>query len=201
MKTLKINTLPLPLSALAAASVIFLCTARQAEAGVVWLASDDGTNLTLTTDGGSLSTVGSAGFSPNTNTVGHYFENSNIVWNLNGTYYSEPLGFSTGQDPWISGTTTATIATGDAFGHYDSRLLWDVGFGSTPGTFTPNASLTFAGLTVATAFGSNLDSGPVVLWVASGTDDTISVAKVPEPSSAALLGLGALGLVLRRRRA
>ena len=61
--------------------------------------------------------------------------------------------------------------------------------------------MVFNGTTIATMFGTNLDSGPVLLYTLDGgTSDTISIALVPEPTTTALLGLGGLALILRRRK-
>ncbi|MBT8043575.1 MAG: PEP-CTERM sorting domain-containing protein, partial [Verrucomicrobiae bacterium] len=82
-------------------------------------------------------------------------------------------------------------------------LIWDAGLGEKPGEFAPVASLTFSGLDIASAFGTNLDGGPVVIYQFVGGGDTISIGRavpVPEPSSAALLGLSILSLLMIRCR-
>lgn len=95
--------------------------------------------------------------------------------------------------------------------HVDT-LFWDLASRSTD--FRPPAmyQLVVTPDSYYTVFGnSTLDSQRVlgmalnsVLWTANITGDTIQLrtptAAVPEPSSTTLLGLSALGLLLRRRR-
>ena len=59
-----------------------------------------------------------------------------------------------------------------------------------------------SGLTPAQQIDITVSSGPnqVVAPFISGVDFNITVEEVPEPSSTALLGLGALGFLVRRRR-
>lgn len=89
---------------------------------------------------------------------------------------------------------------------FPSRLtqVW-YGFVSHDGfdlTIITSGSLDLNGLSIADAFETNLDAGAVHLWTVNTTGDTISAAltPVPEPSSAALLGLSAVALLFRRRR-
>ncbi|MDA8975197.1 PEP-CTERM sorting domain-containing protein [Akkermansiaceae bacterium] len=89
---------------------------------------------------------------------------------------------------------------------FPSRLtpVW-YGFVSHDGfdlTISTSGSLDLNGLSIADAFETNLDAGAVHLWTVNTTGDTISAAltPVPEPSSAALLGLSAVALLFRRRR-
>ena len=94
------------------------------------------------------------------------------------------------------------MGAGHSFGFSSGVLAWDSVFGDAPGVFTPISSFVISGETVASAFGTNLDAGPVVLWTHGETGDTISVglAAVPEPSSVVLLGFGSLSVLFRRRR-
>ncbi|MGJ8673945.1 PEP-CTERM sorting domain-containing protein [Rubritalea sp.] len=60
-----------------------------------------------------------------------------------------------------------------------------------------NSTITFTGTSASTL---GLDSGTDFAGTLANGDTIGSVAAVPEPSSTALLGLGSLGLILRRRR-
>lgn len=197
-----------PKAMLAAASISLIVLSQHAEATVTWLVSDNGTDLTLQTSGSLDMGVDSGSvitFSPEAahlhdsdGTILSEFETTSYV-SQNGTFSGNTTG-SLLNDPVM-------IHTGDAFGlHTNSEigLMWDDRFGITPGTLTPVTTLVITGHTVASAFGSNLDAGPIVLWTHNLTGDTVNIALAssvaPEPSSTALLGLGGLALMLRRRR-
>jgi len=193
---------------LAATSITYLSLCPQVEAGVTWLASDVGGNLVLSTDGGTLDT-GSMSVSVHNSgsfTGGEYRHNSSALYRIDDDYRpGDSVGSISGADPWLAGSTVSLETSGDTFGFSNDTLYWN--YSGTPGTITPGSitpmtTITFVGLTTSTAFGSNLDAGPVVLWTHTESGDTISVglASVPEPSSTALLGLGGLALMLRRRR-
>ena len=83
-------------------------------------------------------------------------------------------------------------------------LVLDVGVytGSATTVSISNTFMTVPGVNINDLFGSVLDNGPLVVWesVVTGDSIQISLAAVPEPSSTALLGLGGLALMLRRRR-
>jgi hypothetical protein len=87
-------------------------------------------------------------------------------------------------------------------------MTWGIEFGSTLSKSRDvsayNATLTYNNTTIDTIFGGGFfDNGPVHAWTLSGgaATDTISyVAAVPEPSSSLLIGLGAFGLLARRKR-
>jgi len=60
-------------------------------------------------------------------------------------------------------------------------------------------NLTFANVTLADIGADSFDN--TLAWTSSaGGVNTVSFTTIPEPSSSALLGLGALGLIVRRRR-
>ena len=94
---------------------------------------------------------------------------------------------------------------GDSFGALsDGSLILDGGVytGSATTVSISNTFMTVLGVNINDLFGSALDNGPLVIWESVVTGDSIQIglAAVPEPSSTALLGLGGLALMLRRRR-
>jgi len=176
-------------------------------AGVVIMASDNGSDLTLTFSG-SIDRSGDS-----TNGVAHYFQWDNFnelstsVFSISeaSPYYANNIGTWAGNDPWIAGSVYNSPATSLGsldFGFQANALLWDNSLGEDPDTVTTDKVVTFTGYTVASAFGTNLDSGPVLLWTHTNSGDTITIASatVPEPSSATLLGFGAFACIIRRKR-
>lgn len=185
---------------LVTASIACFALALKMEAGVTWLASDDGTDLTLTTDGGSFN-AGATSAAGTGSVGGASWTNDTSTSRFGaGTVNFQTAG-TTALDPWIAVDSIGT-GSGHDFGYIGTTsLIWDTVFGATPGTFTPVTTMTFTGLTVATAFGTNLDAGAVTLWTHGTTGDTISVAKVvPEPSSMVMVSLSLAILMLRRRQ-
>ena len=94
---------------------------------------------------------------------------------------------------------------GDSFGVFaGGDLILDGGVytGSATTVSISNTFMTVLGVNINDLFGSALDNGPLVVWESVVTGDSIQIglAAVPEPSSTALLGLGGLALMLRRRR-
>ncbi len=71
--------------------------------------------------------------------------------------------------------------------------------------YAPSGTFTWNGTTLAGIGLSALTTTPTTVWTiteAGGSGDTIqfALAPVPEPSTTALLGLGGLALILRRRK-
>lgn len=182
--------------------VSVLSLAPPATAAVVWLVSDNGADLTMATSG-SLNNGGRTALPPRaTSPGGTIYPNSTEWWitNTGNLYFAADAGHLTGANPWLLGFKEPTSVAGETFGYMGTHLFWTGSEGQSPAMITPESTMVFQGQTVATAFGSNLDAGPVVLWTHSTTGDTISVALVPEPSSAVLFSLVSLVWIIRRRR-
>lgn len=92
--------------------------------------------------------------------------------------------------------------SGEAFGFNNNGIYWDATYGQNPGELTIDRSWTVANRTIAGQFNGADLSSPVVLWTHTGSGDTISLlaATVPEPSSAAAIGLLSVCFAARRRR-
>ena len=182
---------------LAAIAITCLSMITPIEAGVTWLASDDGTDLTLTTDGGTLNILGTIHreeLQHRSPSLKHDPDfNWGVMWHTSGGLYAlvsdyfylsrfEKIGAGTPSEntPWIAGSPGAEV-TGDTFGHAWTGLMWSEDSDVIPGILIqPLTTMVFRGLTVDTAFGTNLDDGPVLLWTHDTSGDTISVARRPK---------------------
>ena len=134
-----------------------------------------------------------------------------------GTYY-----LYAGDDAWATQTTGHVIAAGETFTlTVDMSSTWNSTQGTIQlyyddgGTFTPVAAtvqafsgstagpssviLSFAADDVAASYGKNIGVklGTIDGWTGF---DNVRLDVVPEPSSTALLGLGGLALILRRKK-
>lgn len=147
---------------------------------------------------GTLDTTDLAGFAAENKTFNLQRIGNDFFQNLTGSSNPQKRFTATGVTLTGSiGTTTNTAAdsyTGDVFG-FNSGQIWvaqNYTSGSTiSGTQTYN-STTAADLNISEAFS--------LTWGSGATADSITVDVVPEPASTSLLGLGALTLLLRRRR-
>jgi len=90
-------------------------------------------------------------------------------------------------------------ATGDTF--YYSQNNVAVSRSAAAGSiYTPNTTWTWNNNTLAGIGLGSLTTAEEVVYTSAGGDTISFVSKVPEPSSTLLLGLGGLGLILRRKR-
>ena len=115
-----------------------------------------------------------------------YFSEDSVT-NRSVIDYEVPLGTYTPRDPYESTYEVTAAETVQV-----EMVTVSVG----------SISMAFAE-SVDEVFGDALDNGPVVLWEDYVSGDTISLSlspMIPEPSSSALLLLGAFGCLLRRSR-
>jgi hypothetical protein len=184
-----------------------LTLSHAASASVMINVSDDGTDLTYHITGtidrtGVGTSAGSFG-----SDAGDYVElNMGGFYSADDYYLESGAGFTTGNDPYVLSTYSNAFSNGigGGFGYLDTRFVWDSSLGADPDTVVVDRTFVQRFETVASAFGTNLDSGPVELWTHTSSGDTISiqafVAPVPEPSSSLLLVAGVAGLAFRRNR-
>lgn len=121
---------------------------------------------------------------------------------LSNGYLGSGAGSASGNDPYIASTFSRVPSTGmgAGFGFSSLGLFWGTSLGSDPDSVVVDRTFVQPGKTVASAFGTNLDGGSVVLWTYTNSGDAVSIQAVPEPSSSALLIAGMAGLVFRRNR-
>ena len=196
-------------------AVIIACLglAQKGEAAVTWLVSQVGDDVVMVTSGDLQVGVGGSFVRQQNEFLGAVVAGGGVVVKTGLTDTLTNLGVAGTNiiaDPFIIDGNILTVLradvfTGDSFGHHgvSGNLFLDPSdYSGSATTITPVSSMTYFNVTVADLFATNLDNGPVVVWTASVTGDTIqfALAAVPEPSSTALLGLGGLALMLRRRR-
>lgn len=184
---------------LAATLITFGALVGGANAAIVMTITDDGTDLTMTATGSyDFSAVGDNGtdkvFGVNagvTPTLGGYgWETTANTLSLTVSYSGSLTG-SSNAFPATSVTTTNPFY----FDTGGSVIRFAAG---APLTGTVNETAIFAGVTLA-SLGMVAGESVSVTW--TGDSATIqTTTPVPEPSSSLLFGLGALGLVVRRRR-
>ena len=209
-----------PVAKLSAVALTCLGLLPEAEAAVTWLASDFDGGLLVTTSGsleldeGSVTGTDTAlspqgwiehDTLPGQFLIGVMFDHGPLEDILLAEGTMGPFAFGTpgvaqtfdvsGSTFWVDGGAYYTAGT-LAFNpdDYDGMFV------------TPNSRMFFPGISVASVFGTSLDSGPQVLWTNHLEEGTIYVesanmSSVPEPSG--VLSLGAilgLGLMFRTRR-
>ena len=192
-------------------SLFLICFTAPSHAVVTLRVSDDGTDTTLTWSGmlNVGSSTGSLLSTPvNRDDVSNFFGVINSVYSVGASpYFVLGLSGSVSFNPVILPSLSQAPSSGGgggAFGVADATLYWEASIGASPGTISPTRSWTFAGQTVASIFGTNLDAGPVTFWIFNATRDTIQIAldttAVPEPSFTGFLVLAGLAMGLRRSR-
>jgi hypothetical protein len=165
--------------------------AQQGKAEVTWWVSQSGSDVVLTATG-DITFVPLLG--------GPYIYEQALQYgtfgNINLSFGS---GFSVGAapsrvtyhnvgaaiaNPFVSNIfqSGSQYVVGGSFGHFGNALITT----GPPDIFTPGSrvvvadcSITLVNRTIDGLFGSNLDAGPVVVWVANGTGDTISIYRIP----------------------
>jgi hypothetical protein len=189
---------------LATGIVTLSALTSQAEAGVIWTFEQDGPNVTAVVGGSfSVDVIGS----PSTTTV----TSESTAYQFLVLGFGESMSADVGSFiPIFSLIENPSAGTG-FFGHVVNSLFWDRSLGDVliAGTDVAGGgtvpSLTWNDTTLDTIFGGGFfDNGPVTAWTLDNgaSTDTISfvAAAVPEPSSSFLIGLGAFGLLARRKR-
>jgi len=171
---------------------------------VILRVSDEGSSLRLRWTG-QLTLSGASGGSTGVN-FDKFAGNSSEVVSFDTSPIADSLGTISGNDPWILNDAFNNNSTGSGLGigFTGNTLYWDASLGNSPTLIAPNRSWTFDNLSVADAFGTNLDGGPVVLWTLDGSTQTISVglesAAIPEPGTMAGMILLGTGLAVSRFR-
>lgn len=193
-------------------AVVIACLGltQRGEAVVMWEVSEVGGDVTMiasgTLDLPAGANVDSGGLALATVNQGGAItvlaEGRDRVFGFDGIYndvVSSAINYTSNDGIVNFGGDTLGAVNGDT-------LFLDAGVytGSATTVSISNTFMTVVGVNINDLFGSALDNGPLVIWESVVTGDSIQIglapAAVPEPSSTALLGLGGLALMLRRRR-
>ncbi len=186
---------------LAAALITFISLAGGANAAILLTITDDGTDLTMTATGSyDFTAVGDNG------TDQALGANAGVLPTTSGGLYGwevteATISFTVSYSGALTGTSNVfpadSITTTNPFFFDSSRSVIRFTEG-TPLLGTVNETAVFNSITLA-SLGMVAGESVSVTW--AGDSATIqTVASVPEPSSAILLGLGALGVAVHRRR-
>jgi hypothetical protein len=189
------STKSLVLSLVAAAG---LAASNSAHAALVFTLTETGSGVTLVGSGsfnfgGSLD-VQTVGFGAEIRPSQARFEVGPFV---GGNYNIATNAIVSGPDSFgLGGFTVPTTGSGDTFGVRGLADDVTLPFGYISGTGLNGQSF-YSGATLA-----SLGATPgTYVWQTSfgGVDDSLTLDVIPEPSSLALLGLGGLALLRRRR--
>jgi hypothetical protein len=188
---MKIKTTKTSLQAALLAGSLFVGSSIASQAAVIILAYETGSDVVFTYSG-SLDLTGATKTDITTNSFDGISPSQGLFLNRSTNMDRYEWSSSAGAfGP--GGLAFGAVATGDAFVVQGFLCVEDgyVSGNSIAGT------LTYTGTTLGT-LGVDFSGGDHV-WTMAGSSDTVTLT-TPEPSSTALLGLGALGLMLRRKR-
>ena len=198
-----VGSLPSKLKIASIGLALSLSCASTSQAAITWTFAEIGGNVVGTVTG-SLSVVVVAGYQEN-NTITS-FNGSNRQYAINTGYAEGKVGTQLNTGTRIS--VNPTSSTGN-FGIFNTGLFWDRSLGGTLAANTPIESATggaptqtWNSTTIDALFGAGAIDTPVTIWAVNGggAADIVQFVAVPEPSTTALLGLGGLALILRRRK-
>ena len=184
------------------ATVLLFSLGSLADASIVIFVSDDGADTTYSMTGTMDLTSITA---QHTFAIDFDLGTSNQLYSADGTVHRRLFIGTLSMGVPGAGFSQTSNGVGTSFGFTDHGIIWDDSFTSNPGVVNVNRTWTIAGRTIASQFGTLLDSGPVVLWTLDATGETISItnsltAAVPEPSSFAMFAACLVGFSRRRRR-
>ncbi|MDB4618157.1 PEP-CTERM sorting domain-containing protein [Akkermansiaceae bacterium] len=177
-------------AALATALITFGSLAVEANAAILITFKEVGGDVIATTSGSIVV--------PNTqslNSSGTFLAGSpNRLSHLSGNIDRYSGGTFSGD---LAISKIPSSGSGTTFGIEDSLIYFDAS--AVPGsTYTPTTTWTWSGETISSIGLDPSVSLPLTVYTASN-GETVSII-APEPSSALLSGLGALGLAVIRRR-
>jgi hypothetical protein len=199
---MKINQKMKTILPLAAAMGTLALTATSAQAAVILQFEESGGNVTATLTG----TIDLTGLTRHGNDDSGFtgsLGNGSSLYVLKGAPAPHDRYANAGTATASGLTATPDSLSGGSFGYAGSAFFPD---GPTPlndPAYAPSGTFTWTGKTLADIGLDALTTTPTTVWTiteAGGSGDTIQFALVPEPSTTALLGLGGLALILRRRK-
>jgi hypothetical protein len=191
---------------LAAAMGTLALTAISAQAAVILQFEESGGNVTATLTG-TIDLTGLTRHSDNDSSGPWVLGNGSSLYILNDGSVGPHDRYASAGAATASGlsATPDSLSGGEPFGFGGSAFFSDGGTPLNDPAYAPSGTFTWNGTTLAGIGLSALTTTPTTVWTiteAGGSGDTIqfALAPVPEPSTTALLGLGGLALILRRRK-
>jgi hypothetical protein len=200
---MKINQLKTTMS-LAAAMGSLVLTATSAQAAVILEFEESGGNVTATLTG-TIDLTGLTRHSDNDSSGPWVLGNGSNLYVLNQGSVGPHDRYAFAGTATASGLTATpdSLSGLEPFGFGGAAFFSDGGTPLNDPAYAPSGTFTWNGTTLAGIGLSALTTTPTTVWTiteAGGSGDTIQFALVPEPSTTALLGLGGLALILRRRK-